>query len=351
MEAVSAVDAWTYDQGGITRGARNAPRIALIFTGGEFAEGADAILDALAERDVKASFFVTGDFIRTREFDGHLRRMVREGHYLGAHSDAHLLYAPWEDRSTTLVTEAEFRSDLEKNLADLERFGRTREQMRFFIPPYEWYNSEIVGWAEGLGLVLFNYTSGTRSNADYMPDSAARFISSAGIVESILDHEEADPDGLNGFLLLLHVGAGPERTDKMHPHVGPLIDELRRRGYSFVRVDELLAGAPRRRADDGTFQTAGTAWPTWTRTAPMSRISRTSTHPVSAHGNCSAMRIASSMFSASTRLKPASISFVSVYGPSTTVRRPFRTRIDFAVRGSSSICESFSRPCSRNPSA
>lgn len=234
---------FTYDEGGIVRGPRDERAIALIFTGGEFAEGAGDILDALAARDVKASFFVTGTFIRTPEFRPHLRRMVAEGHYLGAHSDAHLLYAPWEERSRTLVTEAEFRGDLERNLRDLEAFGLERDDMRFFIPPYEWYNRQIVDWTSDMGLVLFSYTPGTRSNADYMPDDHARFIPSRAIVDSILAYESTHEHGLNGFLLLLHLGAGPGRTDKMHPFVGPLIDELRRRGYTFVRVDELLGRA------------------------------------------------------------------------------------------------------------
>jgi hypothetical protein len=43
---------------------------------------------------------------------------------------------------------------------------------------------------------------------------------------------------LSGFLLLLHVGS--QRIDKMHTQVGPLLDELTKRGYAFVRVDELL---------------------------------------------------------------------------------------------------------------
>lgn len=236
-------DRFTYEQGGITRGPRDEPRIALIFTGGSYAEGAQTILDALREHGVKASFFVTGDFIRTPAFTDHLRRIVDEGHYLGAHSDAHLLYASWEDRSETLVTEPEFRADLEKNLDDLTAFGLTRGRMRYFIPPFEWYNREIADWSRDMGLVLFNYTPGTRSNADYMPDDHPRFISSADIVHGILDHETAEPDGLNGFLLLLHLGAGPERTDRMDPLVGPLIAELQRRGYSFVRVDQLLAAA------------------------------------------------------------------------------------------------------------
>ena len=231
---------FTYDRGGITRGARDRKRLALVFTGGSFAEGANDILDALGARGVKASFFVTGDFIRTASFQPVLRRIVREGHYLGPHSDAHLLYAPWERRDSTLVTEAQFRADLEKNLADLGQYGLRRAQLRYFIPPYEWYNERIAEWTRALGLVLFNYTPGTRSNADYMPDSDPRFLSSERIYRSILDYEATHADGLNGFLLLLHVGAGPERTDKMHPYVGPLVDELRRRGYSFARVDELL---------------------------------------------------------------------------------------------------------------
>ena len=112
--------------------------------------------------------------------------------------------------------------------------------MRFFIPPYEWYNGQIVQWTRDMGLTLFNFTPGTRSNSDYMADDDPRFVPSQRIAESILEYEAAHADGLNGFLLLLHLGAGPDRTDKMHTHIAPLLDELTRRGYSFVRVDEML---------------------------------------------------------------------------------------------------------------
>jgi len=231
----------TYDHGGIIRGPVEAKQLALIFTGGEHGEGALPILDALAEQGVKASFFVTGDFIRQERHQEVLRRIVAEGHYLGPHSDAHPLYCPWEDRRRTLITREAFRADLERNLADLARYDRQARQMRFFIPPYEWYNDDIAAWAAEMGLVLFNFTPGTRSNADYAPDDHRSFLPSEKIFQSILDFESSQPNGLNGFLLLLHLGSGPGRTDKMHPYVGPLIDELRRRGYAFVRVDELLS--------------------------------------------------------------------------------------------------------------
>jgi hypothetical protein len=54
------------------------------------------------------------------------------------------------------------------------------------------------------------------------------------------------------------------------------------------------------------------------------------------------MRTASSIESASTRLKPASISFVSVKGPSSTVVRPSRTRTERALAGGSS-CSKLTR--------
>lgn len=237
---------FTFDHGGIIRGPRDCKQVALIFTGGEHGEGTASILDALRDHRAKASFFVTGDFTRNPLHWGYLRRMVAEGHYLGPHSDAHLLYCAWEDRDRTLVSRSVFRADLEKNLADLARFGPNRRQMRFFIPPYEWYNRQIVEWAREMGLVLFNFTPGTRSNTDYMADSDPRFIPSGQIVRSILDYEALRPDGLNGFLLLLHLGAGPDRTDKMHPHIASLLAELVRRGYVFVRVDEMLAVAASR---------------------------------------------------------------------------------------------------------
>jgi peptidoglycan/xylan/chitin deacetylase (PgdA/CDA1 family) len=235
---------FTRDHGAVVRGPKDSKRLALIFTGGEYGEGTETILNVLRDRGGKASFFVTGDFIRKPEHQVYLRRMVAEGHYLGPHSDGHLLYCPWDERDRTLVTRDVFRADLEKNLADLTRYGRSRKQMRFFIPPYEWYNEQIAAWSREMGLVLFNFTPGTRSNADYLPDNDERFVSSRRICKSIFDFEAAQPDGLNGFLLLLHLGSGPGRTDKMHEFLGPLIDRLTGRGYTFSRVDELLADPP-----------------------------------------------------------------------------------------------------------
>ena len=234
---------WTFDQGGIVRGDTSNREIALIFTGGEHGEGTEHILDALKHAGIKASFFVTGDYVAKREYHPLLRRMVAEGHYLGPHSDSHPLYCAWDDRSRTLVTEEFFQQDLGRNIADLRRFGALRDEGPvYFIPPYEWYNAEQARWAQAMGLVLFNFTPGSGSNRDWIPEGQRGFVSGEVILRGILAYEQKDPHGLNGFLLLLHLGS--QRADKMHLQFSPLIEQLSRRGYEFVRVDELLRMTP-----------------------------------------------------------------------------------------------------------
>jgi peptidoglycan/xylan/chitin deacetylase (PgdA/CDA1 family) len=226
--------------GGIVRGPTDARRIALEFTGHEFAEGGTAILDELARRGARASFFLTGDFLRNPAFAPIVGRIIAEGHYLGPHSDKHLLYCDWASRDRTLVTKDAFARDLEDNLRAIEAAGRRRGGVRYWLPAYEWYNADIAAWSASLGLTLVNFTPGTRSNADYTGEADRSFVSSQRIYDSIMAREREDPDGLNGFLLLLHIGAGPGRADKMHDRLGALLDALSARGYRFVRVDDLL---------------------------------------------------------------------------------------------------------------
>jgi endoglucanase len=88
-------------------------------------------------------------------------------------------------------------------------------------------------------------TPGTRASADYTGESDERFVTSQVILDDILDRERTDRHGLNGFLLLMHIGAGPGRQDKFHHRFGELLDALAARGYTFVRVDELLRPAAR----------------------------------------------------------------------------------------------------------
>jgi peptidoglycan/xylan/chitin deacetylase (PgdA/CDA1 family) len=238
--AADPAGAFLFDHDGIVRGDTSARRMSLIFTGGSFADGGDHIRAVLRKVGVKAGFFFTGDFYRTPGFEGLIRALAADGHYLGPHSDRHLLYCDWDDREKTLVTRDEFRSDILANYREMERFGIGRDEARLFIPPYEWYNRDIAAWSRELGLVLFNFTPGTSSNADYTTPSMPEYLASRTIYDRILAYEEKDPNGLNGFILLIHVGTDPERTDKLYLMLEDLIRDLKAKGYALVRIDELL---------------------------------------------------------------------------------------------------------------
>ncbi|HMJ08745.1 MAG TPA: glycoside hydrolase family 9 protein, partial [Pyrinomonadaceae bacterium] len=117
------VSKFTYDNGAVTRGDKSRRKLALVFTGDEFAEGADVIANTLAKRGVKASFFFTGRFFRNPAFNAAIERLKNDGHYLGPHSDQHLLYADWENRNKLLVTREQFDADLAENFKAMSAFG------------------------------------------------------------------------------------------------------------------------------------------------------------------------------------------------------------------------------------
>ena len=159
---------------------------------------------------------------------------------MGAHSDQHLLYCDWLNRDSLLVTRREFDNDLDANYKAMNGFGIKTVNAKYFLPPYEWYNESISKWTMERGLQLVNYTPGTLSHADYTTIDLKNYRSSEQILQSILDYEKAHPSGLNGFILLMHIGAGNRRTDKFYMRLPELISYLKQKDYKFLRIDELL---------------------------------------------------------------------------------------------------------------
>ncbi|MFC0610068.1 polysaccharide deacetylase family protein [Rufibacter quisquiliarum] len=225
----------------MVRGDTAQKQLALVFTGHEFADGYPVIRKTLRKHHVPAAFFLTGDFYRNPGFAPVIKGLKKDGHYLGAHSDRHLLYADWGKRDSLLVSKRQFMVDLMANYAEMARFGVAKEEAPFFLPPYEWYNQQIANWTTEAGFTLINYTSGTLSHADYTyPSLGRQYRSSQTILDSIWEREEKDPHGLNGFLLLMHLGTDPARTDKLYHQLDFLLQELKRRGYQLVPLRELL---------------------------------------------------------------------------------------------------------------
>ena len=216
-----------------------------MFTGDEYADGATYIANVLKEQDVPASFFFTGRFYRNPAFKGLVQRLRKDGHYLGAHSDAHLLYNDWTRRDSLLVTRDSFTRDLQRNYGAMQACGVQKKEAPYFLPPFEWYNDTIARWAQALGLQLINYTPGTLSHADYTTPAMNNYRPSDTIFRSIQAYEQHTRAGLNGFILLLHVGTDPARTDKFYKQLPALLRWLQQENYQPVRIDALLNRADR----------------------------------------------------------------------------------------------------------
>ena len=223
-----------YQDGGIIRTDPSVKHIDFVFTAADKADGAERIISTLGKYNIKGGFFFTGEFFEM--YPDVVRRLVAEGHYVGSHSYGHLLYAPWGNRDSLLVTKQEFEEDIFKSYKVLREFGIT--DAPYFIPPYEHYNATISSWARQLGLQVINYTPGTLTNGDYTTPEMKRYFSSKEILGRIWEYERTDPNGLNGHIMLIHFGTDPARTDKFYDKLPGLIRELRRKGYSFTPLKD-----------------------------------------------------------------------------------------------------------------
>ena len=240
--AYSTVPRTTVSHGAILRGDSSRKTVALVFTADEFGDGLPAITKALAKHHVPGSFFFTGRFYNNPTFQPAIKQLHRQHHYLGPHSDQHLLYADWTRRDSTLISADSFHTDLRHNLAALHALGIGTNGPKYFIPPYEWWNDTVATWARAAGWQLINFTPGIRTNADYTyPEMGKSYLSSEAILQSLKQYQFTRPAGLNGSIILIHAGTDPRRKDKLYNHLDELITWLQSNGYQCISIPQLLA--------------------------------------------------------------------------------------------------------------
>ena len=132
-------------------------KIALVFTADEYAEGLPVIQQTLLEQNIKASFFFTGRLYRNKQYQPVIKQLFQQKHYLGAHSDQHILYNDWKNRDSMLVTRDSLERDYQYNVAAMKQLGViSTYHIPYFIPPYEWWNKRVGKWFAEMGVKLFS---------------------------------------------------------------------------------------------------------------------------------------------------------------------------------------------------
>jgi peptidoglycan-N-acetylmuramic acid deacetylase len=171
----------------------------------------EKLLKVLEDKEVKATFFVTGDFI-TRE-EELLKKIVEAGHIIGNHT--------WGHKDITKLSFTELREQLTK-VEDRyqELFGE--EMYKFFRPPEGTFNKQSLENVEKLGYTTFFWSIAFR---DWDVNRGKEFV-----VDAIINNLH------NGAIILLHtVSAG---NIEALPEV---IDQIRSNGYSIKNLDYLIS--------------------------------------------------------------------------------------------------------------
>lgn len=233
-----SITRYNVEQGAINRGDTSRKTLAIVFTADEYFEGLPVIIKSLKKENVKASFFFTGRMYRNKKAEPLIRKLVAQKQYLGPHSNDHLLYCDWNNRDSLLISRDSMFSDLARNYLAMGHYGIPHRQA-YFIPPYEWWNSQVADWSRSMGVQLINFTPGTRTNADYTwPEMGASYKSSEELLKHLFNTEQEK--GLNGAILLIHAGTDPRRTDKLYSQLPVILRYLKEKGYQLETVEGLL---------------------------------------------------------------------------------------------------------------
>ena len=212
------------DSGLIAAQGSAGHRIALTFDDGPNAVWTPQIIRILQREGVPATFFVVGSQVVRNQ--GLVQTLHRDGFELGNHTFTHV----------DLSAVPGFERDLQISLTESSIAGITGIRPRLVRPPYSSTPlaataAQVAAWAaiarNGYDIVLSNVDS-----EDWTRPGVSQIL--ANVLGRL------PPKGAGGIVLMHDSGGNRAETVAALPR---LIDTLRARGYSFVRVSD-LAGVP-----------------------------------------------------------------------------------------------------------
>lgn len=187
---------------------RGDNKISLTFDCAWGNSNTDELLAILAEHNVPATFFVTGEF--AEKFPDDIRKIANAGHEIANHSDAHPRL-----KGMNLHRMIEDTKEAERKIAMV-----TGKVPTLYRAPYGEYDTNAVTAIEGLG---YKFIQWSVDSIDWQePDPAT-------IVKRVADKTES------GSILLFHNDL--DNTTKALPEV---LTKLKQAGFEFVRTSDLI---------------------------------------------------------------------------------------------------------------
>lgn len=198
-------------------GARSLPvysvertdnKIAISFDCAWGTEHTDAILSALAEAGVRATFFTVQFW--AEEHADYLKKVSDAGHEVGTHSATHSYMSR--------QSESEIRAELESSSQAITAV--TGKSVTLFRPPYGDYDDLLIDTCRDMGIMPVQWDVDSLDWKD---------LSAADIAERIISRVKS------GSIILCHNNG--LHTAEALPIV---IDALHAKGFTFVPIGELI---------------------------------------------------------------------------------------------------------------
>jgi len=203
-----------------TRIPTSSKVVALTFDAGANAAGLPSIESTLRAKNVPATFFLTGNWVR--DFPAQANLIVQDGYLIGNHSMSH------PDPGFTKLTDAQVTAEVQgAQQAILRANGAdARPLVRF---PFGDVNSRVLGDVNGLGYVAARWTV---DSLGWQGTSGGQTVQA--VVNRVL--AAAQP----GEIVLMHLGSNPDDSTTLDAAALPaIINGLQARGYSFVTLQAL----------------------------------------------------------------------------------------------------------------
>lgn len=191
--------------------------VALTFDAGSNADGLPAILATLRSAGVRATFYLTGDFVR--RYPSAVASIVAAGHRVGNHSYTHPYF--------TDLTDAQIRDQLSRTESAIRAAGADpRPLFRF---PYGDRDARTIRTVNAAGYVPVRWT------VDTLGWQGLKTMSAGAVVSRALGALQP------GEIVLMHVGSHPDDHSTLDADALPaVISGMKARGYGFVTLDALL---------------------------------------------------------------------------------------------------------------
>jgi peptidoglycan/xylan/chitin deacetylase (PgdA/CDA1 family) len=229
-------------------GTTSKKLVCLTFDGSSFCNATQNILDTLASRQVKATMFLSGQFIK--KYAPLVHRIVRDGHEIGNHTYSHPRLTSYAQNSMQQllpqITQAFIARELQKN-DSIFAILTGRKMSPLWRSPYGEHNKVLCIWAQHAGYLHVGWREGQTwkqsldSNDGVPYEETAGFHSPEEVYRKIMTLAEASPNGINGGIILMHLGNIRTKKDmQVYTCLGKLIDSLQNMGYRFVVVSEMM---------------------------------------------------------------------------------------------------------------